>query len=261
MNDLIQMNRFSELHDDERIVFCKIDHVMEDFRRVSTLPHKVVMLIMNGDYSFTPEILKHKPHNVKHIFATNSTVYNNIVTPIPIGVENQFEPERKGHGMINDGIFEKLPFLLGEEIVEPEIFEDKLYANFNINTNFFYRDLVKQICTISDHVNFEYGLTYKDYVKRMKEHLGVVSPTGNGLECIRTYEALYLDCIPVCVGDQKKYEAIYNGIYKFLPIVFLSNPGELNNIQLVKSEINKVKNNSKELIDYEYWVEQILKKV
>jgi hypothetical protein len=139
MNDLIQMNRFSELHDDERIVFCKIDHVMEDFRRVSTLPHKVVMLIMNGDYSFTPEILKHKPHNVKHIFATNSTVYNNIVTPIPIGVENQFEPERKGHGMINDGIFEKLPFLLGEEIVEPEIFEDKLYANFNINTNFFYK--------------------------------------------------------------------------------------------------------------------------
>ena len=81
------MNRFSELHDDERIVFCKIDHVMEEFRRVATLPHKVVMLIMNGDYSFTPEILKHKPHNVKHIFATNSTVYNNIVTPIPIGVD------------------------------------------------------------------------------------------------------------------------------------------------------------------------------
>jgi hypothetical protein len=78
------MNRFSELHDDERIVFCKIDHVMEDFRRVATLPHKVVMLIMNGDFSFTPEILKHKPSNVKHIFATNSTVYNNMVTPIPV---------------------------------------------------------------------------------------------------------------------------------------------------------------------------------
>ena len=66
---------------------------------------------------------------------------------------------------------------------------------------------------------------------------------------------------PDAVETEKKYEAIYNGIYKFLPIVFLSNPGELNNIQLVKSEINKVKNNSKELIDYEYWVEQILKKV
>jgi hypothetical protein len=255
------MNRFSELHDDERIVFCKIDHVMEDFKRVATLPHKVVMLIMNGDYSFTPEILKHKPSNVKHIFATNSTVYNNMVTPIPIGVENQIEPKRKGHGMINDGIFEKLPFLLGEKKVEPESFEDKLYANFNIHTNFTYRNLVKQVCMISDNVNFEYGLTYENYVKRMKEHLGVVSPTGNGLECIRTYEALYLDCIPVCVGDQKKYEAIYNRIYKFLPIVFISNPGNLNNNELIKSEINKVKNNSKELIDYEYWIDQIMKKV
>jgi hypothetical protein len=41
----------------------------------------------------------------------------------------------------------------------------------------------------------------------------------------------------------------------------LSNPNDLKNIDLIKSEINKVKNNSKEMIDYEYWVEQILKKV
>ena len=70
-----------------------------------------------------------------------------------------------------------------------------------------------------------------------------------------------MDRIPVCVGDFKNYQAIYNAIYKFLPIVFLSNPNDLKNIDLIKSEINKVKNNSKEMIDYEYWVEQILKKV
>ena len=113
----------------------------------------------------------------------------------------------------------------------------------------------------SENIIFESGLSYRDYVKKIKEHLAVVSPTGNGLECIRTYETLYLDRIPVCVGDFKNYQAIYNAIYKFLPIVFLSNPNDLKNIDLIKSEINKVKNNSKEMIDYEYWVEQILKKV
>lgn len=260
MNNLIQMNKFSELHDDERIVFCKIDHVIPEFRRVSTIPHKVVMLIMNGDISFTEEILKQKPHNVKHIFATNSTVYNSIVTPIPIGVENQYAPKREGHGMINDAIFEKLPFLTGEEIIDQEPIYEKLYANFNVYTNPHYRNLVKQICMVSQNVDFEYGLTYREYVKKMKEYIGVVSPTGNGLECIRTYEALYLDCVPVCVGDRTKYDAIYNALYKFLPIVFLNNPIDLNNIELVKKEIQKVKNNSKELIDYEYWIDQIKKK-
>ena len=87
------MNKFSELHDDERIVFCKIDHVFDEFKRVSSLPHNVVMLIMNGDLPFTESKFKYKPDNVKHIFATNSTVYNNIVTPIPIGVENAIEPK------------------------------------------------------------------------------------------------------------------------------------------------------------------------
>ena len=172
MKNLIQMNKFSELHDDERIVFCKIDHVIDEFKRVSSLPHNVVMLIMNGDLPFTESKLKYKPDNVKHIFATNSTVYNNIVTPIPIGVENAIEPKRVGHGMINDGIFEKLPFLLGEETVEPETYVDKLYANFNIYTNFEYRSLISKICMDSENIIFESGLSYRDYVKKIKEVSG-----------------------------------------------------------------------------------------
>jgi hypothetical protein len=183
-----------------------------------------------------------------------------MVTPMPIGVENEFEPVRKGHGMINPAIFEKLPYLIGEEVVEPTNFEDRLYANFNTSTNFTYRNTVKQVCIASPNVTFEYGITFREYVKRIKEHIGVVSPTGNGLECIRTYETLYMDCIPVCVGNKKSYEAIINGIYRFLPIVFIDNPIDLNNISLIKTQINKVKNNSKELIDYDYWVDKITKK-
>jgi len=260
MSNLIQMNKFSELHDDSRIIFCKIDHVISEFRRISTMKHNVIMLILNGDITFTPEILQQKPNNVKHIFATNSTVLNSIVTPMPIGVENQFEPKRQGHGMVNPAIFEKLPFLIGEEIVEPTNFEDKLYANFSTSTNFSYRNLIKQICSVSPNITFEHGITFREYVKRIKEHIGVVSPTGNGLECIRTYEALYMDCIPICVGDRKSYEAIYNGIYRYLPVVFIDNPIELNNKSLIKNQIDKVKNNSKELIDYDYWVDKITKK-
>ena len=122
MKNLIQMNKFSELHDDERIVFCKIDHVMNEFERVSSLPHEVVMLIMNGDFSFTESKLNYKPHNVKHIFATNSTVYNDIVTPIPLGVENAIEISFKAL----DENPNKRIFLLIQMIHNPDVNRDLL---------------------------------------------------------------------------------------------------------------------------------------
>lgn len=261
MNNLIQMNRFSELHEFENIIFCKRDFILDEYVRISKLNYDVVLLVLNSDYSFTEDLLRIKPNNVKHIFATNSTVYNDVVTPLPIGVENDIEPKRIGHGMINHSIFEKLPYLTGEIPITKNQNVDKLYANFNIYTNFQYRNYIKNICSSSEYINFEYGLSYSEYVKRMKEHIAVVSPTGNGLECIRTYETLYLDSIPVCVGDYNQYRAIIDRIYKNLPVVFISNPHDLTNLNYIKSEINKVKNNSKEMLDYQYWINEILRKV
>lgn len=254
------MNKFSELHNYENIIFCKRDFIMEEYENISKMKSNVVLLVLNSDYSFTPELLKIKPKNIKHIFATNSIVFNELVTPLPIGVENDIEPKREGHGMINSSIFEKLPYLTGEIIIEPDNLIDKLYGNFNIYTNFHYRNNIKNICLNSDNINFECDLTYVDYVKRIKEHLAIISPTGNGLECIRTYETLYLNSIPICVGDYNQYSAIYNRIYKNLPIVFITNPQDLTNLSFIKNEINKVKNNSREFLDYNYWINEIIKK-
>jgi len=258
--NLIQMNKFSELHNYENIIFCKRDFIINEYNEISKMKSKVVLIVLNSDYSFNEDLLAICPKNVKHIFATNSTIYNDMVTPLPIGVENSIEPKRVGHGMINNEIFEKLPYLTKKVDVQPEQFIDKLYGNFNINTNFNYRNYIKSICLNSNNINFEYNLTYPEYVKRIKEHIGVVSPTGNGIECIRTYETLYLDSIPICVGEYHQYKAIYDRIYKNLPIVFISNPQDLTNLNLIKVEINKVKNRSKEILDYNYWVNEIIKK-
>jgi hypothetical protein len=262
MKNLIQVNKFSYLHNDEDIIFCKTDFLFEEFSRLSTIDKKNIILIVgNSDTSFTEDLLNHKPSNVKHIFATNSMVYNDIVTPIPIGVENAVQCKRDGHGIINNEIFEKLPFLTEEIKVLVNNKINKLYANFNVNTNLSYRTYIKNICSNSDSIFFEYGLSYSEYVEKIKEHLAVVSPTGNGLECLRTYEVLYLDHIPVCVGNLAQYKAIYERIYQYLPIVFLDNPEYLSNISYITSEIDKVKNRSREMLDYSYWENEILKKV
>jgi hypothetical protein len=259
-HNLIMMNRYcNDLHDGERIIFCKIDYILSEFQRIRNLKNDVILIIANGDITFNDYLLSFCPHNVKHIFSTNTSCYNDKVTPIPIGVEMQIPAKREGHGDINSGIFEKLPYLSGNIKIDEIKPINKLYSNFNINTNLNFRPYIRDISISEPHINFEFGISYYDFVKRVKSHLGTLSPRGNGIECIRTYEVLYLNSIPIVIGNGNEYRAIYEKIYKNLPIVFLDDAEKLRNFSLIETEIKKIKNNSLETLDYNYWVDFINK--
>lgn len=122
------------------------------------------------------------------------------------------------------------------------------------------RSQVKQISQNQSHIFFEFGVSYHNFVKNIKSHLATISPRGNGIECIRTYEVLYLDSIPIVVGDWSDYRVIYEKIYKNLPIVFVDNIEKLKDFVFIKNEIKKVKNNSREMLDYQYWFNLIRSK-
>ena len=255
------MNRYcNDLHDDERIVFCKIDLVLNEFERLKSKKNNVVLIIANGDITFNDRLLSYCPDNVKHIFATNTTCYNDKVTPIPIGVEMSMPPKREGHGEINNGIFEKLPFLTGNTTNENNVITNKLYSKFNISTNPHLRSKVREISITQSHINFEFGVSYSEFVQQVKTHMGTISPRGNGIECIRTYELLYLDEIPLVFGNKQEYSAIYNKIYKNLPIIFFDNYEDVTDIPKIKKEIKNFSLYGKELLDFSYWRDLILKK-
>jgi hypothetical protein len=259
INDLIYPNRFTELHNNETIFYCKRDFIIEEYDRLSKLKHDVILIVGNSDYSFDKSLLNIKPSNVKHIFANNSLIYNDIVTPIPVGIENITESKREGHGVINNGVFEKLPYFLNPNIVQSSVNKiDKLYSNFNTSTNPSYRENIKNISINSNNIDFETGLNYSDFVSRVKSYTATLSPEGNGIECIRTFEVLYLEEIPICVGDLVNYNAIYESIYKHLPIVYLNDINDISNHSKIKSEINKIKDNPKDLLYFDFWKEKIL---
>lgn len=260
-HNLIEMNRYcNDFHDDERIIFCKIDYVVNEFQRLKNHKNKVVMIIANGDITFDDNLLKLCPDNVIHIFSTNTNCNSDKVTPIPIGVEMEIPAKRIGHGDVNAGIFEKLPYLLKQEKINDITMIHRLYSNFNVGTNLVLRSQVKQISQNQSHIFFEFGVSYHNFVKNIKSHLATISPRGNGIECIRTYEVLYLDSIPIVVGDWSDYRVIYEKIYKNLPIVFVDNIEKLKDFVFIKNEIKKVKNNSREMLDYQYWFNLIRSK-
>jgi hypothetical protein len=76
----------------------------------------------------------------------------------------------------------------------------------------------------------------------------VISPPGNGIDCHRTWESLYMGCIPV---------VIKNDIYKNwnLPIIQLNDYSELTN-DILDSFIDKDFNY--DMLYMNYW-EKIIK--
>jgi hypothetical protein len=255
------MSRFcNDLHDGERIVFCKTDFVYDEFERLKKFGKKVILIIANSDITVSDYMVSQCPSNVSHIFATNTICDIEKVTPLPIGVEMEERANRQGHGEINHGIFEKKPFLLKEKNVELSgLVKDKIYSNFNISTNPKVRTPLLEFCKNNNNFFFETGISFPKFVEQIKSHIATLSPRGNGIECIRTYEVLYLDSIPIVFGDYHEYKAINEKIYKKLPIVFVHDYSQLTDFHSLERKISEVKNNSRELLDYYYWVNLIKK--
>ena len=51
MNDLIQFNKFSELHDGRKIIFCKTDFLSAEFEIIEKMNSEVVLISGNSDFA------------------------------------------------------------------------------------------------------------------------------------------------------------------------------------------------------------------
>ena len=88
-----------------------------------------------------------------------------------------------------------------------------------------------------------------------------LSPRGNGIDCHRTWEALYLDIIPIV------WHSTLDSLYENLPIIIINDWSEVNEQflrnKLLEISLNKIKQPS--IYQYEklrnsYWHQMVLKK-
>ena len=107
MSDIIQFNRFSELHDGENIFFCKTDFLQRDFDTIKKKNKKVILISGNSDIPITNETVEHAPTNIFAWFCQNNLSNNPKVVSLPLGIENSFECKRLGHGVAWDFALEK----------------------------------------------------------------------------------------------------------------------------------------------------------
>lgn len=119
------------------------------------------------------------PGEVRHWFTTNLNVIHPRVTNLPFGLNTD------GHGAAI------LPYFMGA----PK--KKLLYLNWRDNS--LDRARLREAYRSQSWVTYKDSpdLPVADYFKEMAEHRFVLCPRGNGLDCYRTYEALYLGCIPI----------------------------------------------------------------
>jgi len=187
-----------------------IKHFFSLFKYQSTEPF--ILISGNDDTNIDSSFIKIMPLSIFHWFAQNTLIKHNKITPIPIGLENR---RLHWHGNINDyKRLRKKPILPANHYI--------LYG-FAVGNNKKEREPALHIL---QHIDFSYpsGNLNCYYYRRYLRQFGLVaSPPGNGEDCHRTWEALYLGVAPLV---KKSYLTEYFASLG-LPLVLIENWEEI----------------------------------
>jgi len=171
------------------VVFCCTHYVEKIFEVMRGQPHQFVLITHNSDWNVKEELYAKKPSNVVHWFAQNVLVDKHDLIPIPIGFERQgLAKDRDVAGTMQAQMKAGRP---GRQ--------KWCYLNISPSTNDAERLHVLRALRWKFHfvTARTRRVSYTTYVSEMASHRFVVSPPGNGVDCHRTWESLYLGSIPI----------------------------------------------------------------
>ena len=257
MNNFIEFNKFSHLHDGKNIFFCKTDYLFSQFNEIKNIDSDIVLISGNSDYCITDRHVKKLPDNVKFWFTQNCLVDHEKIFPLPIGIENQsISALGKKHG-ISWGAGKKGILLTNVKQRKPT----KLaYSNFRPHTGGAHRSTVKKICVESDHIEWHpSSLSTEKFYDQCLDYKLVICPQGNGQgDNHRIYETLYLKRVPVTFN-----EYMYKKLHHKFPVICLDDPNKLKDKQFLEEkllELNSQKFNE-EVLYCDWWIKLIKNKI
>lgn len=195
-------------------VFVKTD-MLERFEQdvLPRISEPFILISHNSDHHIDHRFDQLLSDNRVHRwFAQNVLITHPKLVQIPIGLENRWWHK---NGIVRD--FRRLSRSLPLKTYRI------LYA-FTLNTNEIERRpalLALKRSHIADTVD---GLNSRAYRKVLARYAFVASPPGNGIDCHRTWEALYLDTVPVI-----KRSAFYEG-FPGLPVLAVDNWDAVENM-------------------------------
>ena len=188
-------------------------------------------------YGYTFSTFAKIPDNVVKWFTVNPLIEEDKIQGIPLGV---------GKDAARD-IFETKTYDVDDKI-------NIAYVNWQDHT--LERSQVKQAFIDFDPHWATIVLEpkdYRDYLDELSKHIMGVCPAGNGTDCYRTLESIYLGCIPIV----KRSPTI--NYLDGLPLLIVDNWNEISQASL-KEKYSEIITSSEYSLDkskLSYWKKQI----
>lgn len=146
------------------------------------------LILHNGDRQLGTEEINQLSRHFSAIFAPNIKSLSDRVRAVPIGLEN-LSHNKNG----------KLKYFKPRLTVHERfsIRSRRVLSNYHVGTNQRVRSLAAEAMSFSRHGHMGEFLKTGLYFEEVRRTKFVISPPGNGIDCHRTWEAIYLGAVPV----------------------------------------------------------------
>lgn len=218
-------------YDYNNYFFVKTDYLEEFQKLLPSIEKPIVLITHNSDYGITE---KWKPilesPKVVQWLAQNVEYEHYKLSSIPIGLTN------------GDG--DTLAEVMAMDIPKTKI----IHVSYSICTN---RDK-RNVCQSETGIQTQQHITnFRDYYIDLAGTRFVISPEGNGVDCVRTWEALYLKTIPIVTN------CINVSFYSDLPILVLNSWKDFKGINFSEDLYIKMWDNfDPSILTCEYYLEK-----
>jgi len=183
------------------LIFCDgwlLDQFLTEFATRIEVPFSVIS--HNGDPNLTDARLETWPHNLETIFSQNALASDHRVTALPIGLENKCFHY---NGVTED--FDRLRRRAGPSL-------NRILFAFTVGTNTAIRGPARAALEQNPLADGLDRVNSRSYRKIAARYRFIASPPGNGEDCHRTWEALYLGAIPIVVHSPMVQQFVARGL-------------------------------------------------
>jgi hypothetical protein len=199
-----------------------------------------VLITHNGDLNIDPSFSPlADDRRVLRWFAQNSLLRHSRLTAIPIGLENRFF---HSNGVVRD--FERLSR-------RPSRKADRILYGFQTGNNRAERTAAAEALRAMRLADGIPRLNARRYRRLLVRYGFVASPPGAGVDCFRTWEALYLGVVPIVK------RSLFYEFFPGLPVLIVDDWNEIvewDEAFLAKSrEILSPRIESSPYLRFDYW--------
>jgi len=222
-------------NDDDQKWVDSLQETNDMLKTCSAYPETNFIIFTNlEDTPITEDIHQFIPDNVKAIYGVNAVGYGGKVYPFPYGVQRIIHPSDNRIAILH-------------EAMERDVTPTKLlYINHAEHTNISERGNIREKFAKLKYATVDNRVSYDIYCRQIQNHKFMICPQGNGVDCHRNWEVLYLKRVPIM-----KRTAYLQELYKDYPVLWVDDYAEVTKTLLTNHEdlYDRVRNLDNNLLD------------